>query len=307
MGILNRISLFFSKNFTVLVIIATIFAMSFKSLSILLPAVKILLAIIMFAMGLTIKPNDFVKVFKFPKALIIGILLQYTIMPALAISLISIFSLNPEIATGVILLGCVPGGTASNVMTYIAKGDLALSVGLTTISTLISPIITPLLIFFLAHSWIKIDTLNIFISISQIVLIPVILGVIINVLLKEKLHYIYPVLPTVSIISIIVIIIAVVSSNANTFTKSALLLILVVIIHNISGLFLGYYLSKIFRLDNKQCKTISLEVGLQNSALASALAILHFNPLSALPGAIYSIWHNISGSFIATRWSKKTQ
>ena len=306
MGILNRTSLFFSNNFTVLVILATISALCFKSLSILLPAVKILLAIIMFAMGLTIRPNDFVKVFKFPKALIIGILLQYTIMPALAVSLILIFSLNPEIATGVILLGCVPGGTASNVMTYIAKGDLALSVGLTTISTLISPIVTPLLIFFLAHSWIKIDILNIFISISQIVLIPVILGVILNLLIKEKLNYIYPALPTVSIISITIIIIAVVSSNASAFTKSAFLLIFVVIIHNIAGLFLGYYLSKILRLDNKQCKTISLEVGLQNSALASALAILHFNPLSALPGAIYSIVHNISGSFIATRWSKKT-
>ena len=307
MDILSRTSLFFSKYFTVLVILATIFALSFKSLSILLPAVKILLAIIMFAMGLTIKPHDFLKVFKFPKALITGLILQYTIMPAIAILLILVFSLNPELATGVILLGCSPGGTASNVMTFISKGDLALSVGLTTISTLISPIVTPLLIFFLAHSWIEIDALNIFISISQIVLIPVIFGVIINILLKEKIHYIYPALPTVSIVSIIVIIIAVVSSNANTFAKSAFILIFVVIIHNISGLFLGYYISRILRLNNKQCKTISLEVGLQNSALASALAVLHFNPLSALPGAVYSIWHNISGSFIATRWSKKTQ
>ena len=303
-AIFKRISTFFSTYFTVLVILATICAISFKGLSILLPAVKVLLSIIMFAMGLTIKPYDFIKIFKFPKALLLGIILQYTVMPCIAILLIATFPLNSEIATGVILLGCSPGGTASNVMTYIAKGDVALSVSLTTFSTLISPIVTPLLIYLLAHSWITIDVLNIFFSISQIVLIPVILGIIINVLLKDRVNFIYPTLPTISIISIIIIIIAVVAANTITFNKSDFLLIIVVILHNIFGLLLGYYISKLFKLDIKQCRTISLEVGLQNSALASTLAVLHFNPLSALPGAIYSIWHNISGSYIATKWAK---
>ena len=261
----------------------------------------------MFAMGLTIKPYDLIRIFTFPKTLLLGIILQYTIMPGLAILLVSIFPLNPEIATGVILLGCSPGGTASNVMTYIAKGDVALSISLTASSTLISPIVTPLLIYLLAHSWITIDVLNIFFSISQIVLIPVILGIIINVLLNEKVHYIYPILPTISIISIIIIIIAVVAANTTAFNKDDILLIIVVILHNIFGLLLGYFVSKFFKLDIKQCKTISLEVGLQNSALASTLAVLHFNPLSALPGAIYSIWHNISGSYIATKWAKTSK
>ncbi|MDY6820315.1 MAG: bile acid:sodium symporter family protein [Deferribacterota bacterium] len=304
MNFISKISLISTKYFTILVILATVFALSFDELTIFLPYVKILLSLIMFAMGLTIKISDLTNVFKYPKALFLGIVLQYTIMPCAAFFLITLFPVNPEIAIGVMLLGCSPGGTASNVMTFIAKGDIALSIGLTTISTLLSPFITPLLTYFFVHSWVDINISSMFFSISQIVLVPVILGILINRLFEEKIYHILPVLPTISIWSIIIIIMAVVSSNNYISVRYVALLICLVVIHNVFGLILGFYISKVFKLKKKQCKAISIEVGMQNSALAATLAVLHFNPLSALPGAIYSIWHNLSGSFLASIWGR---
>ena len=258
--------------------------------------ITILLGIIMFGMGMTLKFEDFRLIFQKPKEVLIGALAQFTIMPLIAFLIVKIFSLPPELAIGVILVGTCPGGTASNVITFLAKGDVALSVSMTMLTTILSPVITPLLMLMLAGEWIEISLTDMMISICQVVILPVILGIIINTVLRNMIKNFIKYLPLISILAIILIVGGVVAVNATKIKEVGLIIAVAVVLHNILGYGLGFLIAKIFKMNLNKAKAISIEVGMQNSGLATSLAITHFGIAAAIPGAIFSVWHNISGS-----------
>lgn len=305
MKALIKLSTFIGNTFAVWVILfaALSFALpgGFTWIS---PYINLLLGIIMFGMGLTLKFKDFKQVITAPKEVITLVVAQYTIMPLLAVGLVFLFQLPPEIAIGVILVGCSPGGTSSNVMTYLAKGNMALSVTATSVSTLLAPIVTPALTLLLASAWLPVSFSAMFISIIQIVLVPIALGVAVQYLLGSKVEQAIGVLPLISVIGIIGVITAVVSNNVENILASGLLIFAVVILHNLLGYLVGFLLGKVLRFDLRDTKTLSIEVGMQNSGLAATLAATHFSPIAAVPGALFSVWHNISGS-LAANWLSK--
>ncbi|WP_026561816.1 bile acid:sodium symporter family protein [Bacillus sp. J37] len=270
------------------------------------PHISLLLGIIMFGMGLTLSLKDFKAVFQAPKSVIIGVVAQFTIMPLLAFLLATIFQLPPEVAVGVILVGCCPGGTASNVMTFLAKGNTALSVAVTSISTLLAPILTPALTLLFASKWLPVSAGSLFLSIVQIVLVPIILGIIVNLLFKKQVEKSISVLPLISVIGIVAVASAVVAVNSAKIAETGLLIFSIVVLHNGLGLLIGFLLAKALKLNFADQKAVSIEVGMQNSGLGAALAVAHFSPLSAVPSAIFSVWHNISGPLLATWWGKRT-
>ena len=263
------------------------------------PQITILLSVIMFGMGMTLRVEDFKEIFKRPRDVLIGLLAQFMIMPLLAFGLAKIFNLPAELAAGVILVGTCPGGTASNVMTYLARGDLALSVSITMASTILAPIITPLLTWQLAGAWIEISLADMMISILKIVVAPIVLGIIINHFFGDFVKRVVKFLPLVSIIAILLIIGGVVAVNAEKILETGLLIMLVVVLHNLCGYGLGFGAAKIFNMNIAKAKAVSIEVGMQNSGLAVSLAMIHFGAAAAIPGAIFSVWHNISGSLLA--------
>lgn len=263
--------------------------------------INYLLMIVMFGMGLTIKPNDFAIVFKRPKEVIIGSIAQFTIMPSLAFILGKGFGLEDALLVGVVLVGTCPGGTSSNVMSYLAKADVALSVGLTTVSTLVAPILTPAITYLLLKTTVEIDAFAMFLSIIKVVIIPIGLGFIINKLFSELTEKISKILPLVSVIAIVMIVASVVSANSQKILTTGAIVFVVVILHNCGGYALGYLIAKALKLPIIKRKTIAIEVGMQNSGLASGLATSAFPNLAmaTVPGAIFSVWHNISGAIIA--------
>ncbi|WCD79009.1 bile acid:sodium symporter family protein [Pseudomonas sp. TUM22785] len=258
-----------------------------------------LLGLIMFGMGLTLKTEDFREVARRPLRVLIGVLAQFLIMPGLAWLLCQVLRLPPEVAVGVILVGCCPGGTASNVMTWFARGDLALSVAITAVTTLLAPLVTPALIWLLASAWLPVQFGALFMSILQVVLLPIALGLIAQRLLSVRVRHLVEVLPLVSVVSIVVIVAAVVAASQAKIAESGLLIMAVVVLHNGLGLALGYLAGKVFGLPLAQRKTLAIEVGMQNSSLGAALASAHFSPLAAVPSALFSVWHNLSGSLLA--------
>lgn len=263
-----------------------------------------LLGLIMFGMGLTLSKADFAEVFRRPITVLIGVLGQFIIMPALAWVLATVLALPPEVAVGVILVGCCPGGTASNVMTFLARGDLALSVAITSVTTLLAPIVTPALIYLLASQWLEVSAAAMFWSIVQVVIIPLLLGLLVQKLLGERVKAGVQVLPLVSVAAIVAIVAAVVALNQERIATTGLQIFAVVVLHNGLGLLLGYLLAKLSGLTVAQRKTLSIEIGMQNSGLGVALATAHFSPLAAVPSAIFSVWHNISGPIIATIYQR---
>ena len=269
-------------------------------------AINPMLGVIMFGMGLTLSPQDFRIVFSRPKDIIIGCLAQFTIMPLLALGLSWAFALPKELALGVILVGCCPGGTASNVITYLAKGDLALSVGMTATSTLIAPLITPLLVWLLAGTMVEVDTIGMLLSIVYVVIAPIAVGLVFQRYLPKFTKSIVPYLPAFSSVVIAFVVGIVVSHNADRLLVGGMLVVLVVMLHNLCGLSLGYIIGRLLGLADAKRRAISIEVGMQNSGLASSLATLHFAafPLATIPGAIFSVWHNISGALVARIYSK---
>lgn len=271
------------------------------------PYVPILLGIIMFGMGLTLSLKDFKLVFSQPKAVVIGVVGQFVIMPGLAFALAKGLNLAPEIAVGVILVGCCPGGTASNVMTFLSKGNTALSVAVTSITTLLAPIVTPALIYLLASEWVEVSASSMFLSVVKIVLVPIILGIIVKMVIRNQEEVIQSTMPIVSVVGIIAIVASVVSNSRDQILTTGLLIFAVVILHNGLGLLLGFLAAKLFKLDYASQKAISIEVGMQNSGLGATLAMLHFSPLAAVPSAIFSFWHNISGPLLATYWGRKAE
>lgn len=256
----------------------------------------------MFGMGLTISVEDFKAVFTHPKEIVIGCIAQYSIMPLAAWLLSVLLNLSPDLAVGVILVGCCPGGTASNVITYIAGGDVSLSVGMTIVSTLLAPVMTPLLTYWLAGAWVDVSLMAMVLSVVKVILIPVLLGIAVHRLLGVRMKKISSLVPLISVVAIVMIIAGIVANNVEKILTCGLLVLGVVILHNFLGLALGLLVSKLFRVDYDKATAIAIEVGMQNSGLAVSLATANFaaNPLATLPGAIFSVWHNISGSIFAS-------
>ena len=262
---------------------------------------SVFLGVIMFGMGLTIRMEDFRAIFSRPKEVVIGAVAQYTIMPVIAWLLCKVMNLPADLALGVILVGCCPGGTASNVITYIAGGDVALSVGMTIVSTLAAPVMTPFLVYILAGAWVEVSFWAMVISVVKVVLVPVLLGILINWVWGKQIQKISEILPLISVVSIVMIISGIVAVNAEKILSCGLLVLGVVVLHNLCGMGIGLGAAKILHIEYDKATAIAIEVGMQNSGLAISLATANFvaNPLATLPGAIFSVWHNISGSLFA--------
>ncbi len=305
---LVKISQFFGKTFALWVLFAAALAFFLPGQFLWIgPYISILLGIIMFGMGMTLTLNDFGEVFRQPKSVLIGVLSQFIVMPLLAYALAKGLNLPPEIAIGVILVGSCPGGTSSNVMTFLAKGNTALSVAVTSVSTLLAPILTPAIIYVLASEWLEVSASDMFMSVVKIVLVPIILGLIVQFFLKEQAKKSADIMPLVSVIAIVMIVMAVVAGSKEKIIESGLLIFAVVILHNGLGYLFGFLIAKMFKLNYADQKAISIEVGMQNSGLGAALAAAHFSPLAAVPSAIFSFWHNISGPLLATYWARKAK
>lgn len=270
-------------------------------------AINPMLGIIMFGMGLTLSSQDFKVVLYRPKDIIIGCLTQFIVMPLLAWALAYLFALPKELALGVILVGCCPGGTASNVITYLAKGDLALSVGMTTVSTLLAPFLTPMLVWLLAGTMVDVDTVGMLMSIVYVIILPITCGLLCQRYLSNITKRVVPYLPALSSVVIAMVVGVVVSHNADRLLVGGMIVVLVVMLHNVLGLSFGYLLSRLFHLPRQKCVAVSIEVGMQNSGLASSLATLHFAayPLASIPGAVFSVWHNISGALVAKLYQRR--
>lgn len=304
----QTISNFANKYFALITIIIAILAFNLPNQFIWLNScISILLGIIMFGMGLTMKPLDFKLVLTKPLPVIIGVLIQFTIMPLSAFFIAKLLNLPPTIAAGIILVGCVPGGTASNVMVYLAKGNVPLSIAMTSLSTMLAPILTPTLLYLLADQWMPVNPFAMFLSIIQVIIIPIILGLIMQKFLPVLVEKSVPAMPFVSVIAISGVVAAVVSGNTKNIATAGILVFVTVILHNLSGLFLGYLIAALLRLDVQTRRAISIEVGIQNAGLGVSLANTHFAalPLTALPGAVAVVTHVINGSILATIWSRK--
>ena len=306
MKYLSKLSDFASKYMALLVIIVAAIALfEPSSFTWVAPKITILLGIVMFGMGMTLKLRDFRLVFQRPRDVFIGVLAQFTIMPMLAWCLAKAFSLPPELAAGVILVGTCPGGTSSNVMTYLARGDVALSVSVTMTTTILAPIVTPLLTWWLAGAWVDISLTAMMLSILQVVILPIVLGILLNSLFEAQIQKAVKILPLVSVLAIVLIAGGVVSVSSQRIMETGLLITVVVMCHNLLGYGIGFLLAKACRMNMAKAKAISIEVGMQNSGLATSLAMLHFGAAAAIPGAIFSVWHNISGSLVANYLSGK--
>ncbi len=303
-----RFTQFIQKTFALWVIIFAALALWQPEFFVWLKAyIPWILGIIMLGMGMTMTVDDFKGVLQSPKAVLIGVVAQFVVMPGLAYALCKLFNLPPEIAVGVILVGCCPGGTASNVITYMAKGNVALSVACTSVSTLLAPVLTPAIFYLLASQWLKIDAASMFISILQVVLLPIVIGLILRTWLKRQVESYIQVMPLVSVIAIVAIVAAIIGGSKAAILQSGLLILAVVILHNGLGYLLGFTAARFFKLPYADSKAIAIEVGMQNSGLGVALAAVHFaaSPITAVPSAIFSLWHNISGPALATYWASK--
>jgi len=301
---------FIQKTFALWVLLFALLAMLSPNTFIWLKSyIPWMLGIIMFGMGMTMTLADFKGVMQSPKAVLIGVAAQFIVMPSLAFMLCKLFNLAPEIAIGVILVGCCPGGTASNVITYMAKGNTALSVACTSVSTLLAPLLTPAIFYLLASQWIEINAWSMLTSILQVVLLPIVLGLIVRGILKHNIQYYMPAMPLISVVAIVAIVAAIIAGSKGQILESGLLILAVVMLHNGLGYLLGYWASRLFKLPYADGKAIAIEVGMQNSGLGVALAAVHFaaSPITAVPSAIFSLWHNISGPALATYWASRHQ
>lgn len=299
-----------SKYIGVLVILISLFA--FLSPSMFEWATtytSLLLGFAMFGMGMTINAPDFKNILKHPKDVFIGCLAQFLVMPLISYLLAVTFNLPTPIAIGVILVGCCPGGTASNIITHIAGGDTTLSVSMTVVSTLLCPILTPLWIYMLAGQWVDVSIFSMITSVVKVVLVPIILGIIINYKMKNKKEYLSSVMPLVSVVSVLLLIAGIVASNKEQLLICGSTVFIIVILHNIIGMVLGFTIAKLFKMDLPKSTAVCVEVGMQNSGLAVSLALSNFatQPLCAVPGAIFSIWHNISGGILASIMKKRSE
>ncbi len=263
--------------------------------------VNTLLMIVMFGMGLTLKIEDFAMVFRHPKDILLGCVAQFTIMPLLAFGLGKIFGLEAGLLAGVILVGTCPGGTSSNVITFLSKGDVALSVGMTSVNTLLAPFLTPAITWLLLRTSVTVDVAAMFMSIIKVVIVPIALGFVINKLFGKYTEKLIDGLPAVSVTAITLIVAAVVSHNAEKIMGTGAIVFVIVILHNLLGYAVGFLVGVLLKLPLAKKKALSIEIGMQNSGLATSLAGTAFPDLAmaTVPGAIFSVWHNISGAILA--------
>lgn len=277
------------------------------SISALGPTIPWGLGVIMFFMGVTLTLPDFTRIAKRPWVVLLGTGSQFIVMPLAGWLIAQMLGLPPALAIGVILVGCAPGGTASNVVTYLAKGDVALSVSVTTVSTLLAPLLTPILTLWLAGSYMDVSAGSMMVSIVQTVLLPVIGGVVVRALFSRLIDVLGPILPWLSTIAIAYVVAVVVAGSAGSLLQAGALVFVAVVLHNGIGLLLGYLAARVAGLDTAARRALSFEVGLQNSGLASSLAQTHFpaEPTAALPGAVFSVWHNVSGAILAAFFARR--
>ena len=309
MKVFEAVSSFVGKYMAVIVFVLA-------ALSLLVPAsglwvqtgwINPLLMVVMFGMGLTLKMEDFRYVFRHPKDMLIGCVSQFTVMPLLAFGLGRAFRLDAALLTGVVLVGACPGGTASNVITYLAGGDVALSVGMTSVNTLLAPILTPAITYLFLHASVAVDVWSMFLSIVQVVIIPIALGLLINRFWGKHTRQAVRILPLVSVTAICLIVMAVVSHNAERILSTGAVVIAVVILHNLLGYACGFGLGRLLKLDAARTRALSIEIGMQNSGLATSLAGSAFPSLAmaTVPGAVFSVWHNISGAILANLFRRR--
>lgn len=308
MKVLQKISDFFGKYMAVIVLVIAALALFVPKSCLWIQTswVNYLLMIVMFGMGLTLKLEDFKIVLTRPKDIIVGCIAQFTIMPLLAFALGKIFGLEAGLLAGLVLVGTCPGGTSSNVMTYLGKGDVALSVGMTSVNTLLAPLLTPAITYLLLRTSITVDVLSMFLSIIKVVIIPIALGFIINKFWGKYTQKATNILPMISVIAITMIVAAVVSHNAEKILSTGIIVFVIVILHNLLGYACGYGVGMLMKAPLAKKKAMSIEVGMQNSGLATSLAGTAFPDLAmaTVPGAIFSVWHNISGAILANVFNR---
>ncbi|MFC3996981.1 bile acid:sodium symporter family protein [Nocardiopsis sediminis] len=306
MALLTRIAEATGRWFAALILIGLVAGLVVPGQAAqLAPWIPVLLGVIMFGMGLSLRPSDFAIVLTHPRAVLVGIVAQYVIMPLLGFGVAWALGLPAMLTVGMILVGAAPGGTASNVIVYLARGDVALSVAMTSISTLLAPVLTPLLVLWLAGSTLPVDATGLVVSILQVVLGPVLAGVIVRLVAGRFVERVLPLLPLVSVGGIVLVVAGVVGANSESVLSAGPLVALAVILHNGLGLALGYGAARITGLPETARRAVSVEVGMQNSGLAATLAAGHFAPLAALPAALFSVWHNLSGALLATYWARR--
>ncbi len=269
------------------------------------PAIVPLLGVVMFGMGATLTTASFAEALRRPGTVALGVALQYLVMPAAGWVAATLAGLPPALAAGLILVGSCPGGTASNVICYLARGDVALSITLTAVSTLLAAWATPLLTWLWAGARVEVPVAAMMRDTAAIVLVPVALGVLANTLWHRRLARVRRAMPLVSVAAIALIIAIIVALTRERLAAVGPALAAAVALHNALGLALGYAAARILGLERRLARTLAIEVGMQNSGLGVALAAKHFGALAALPGALFSVWHNLTGSALAAWWSRR--
>ena len=306
MDFVDKVGVFVKKYMSLMVLIAAIIAYFKQEVFLwVVPNMNTMLGFIMFGMGMTLKKDDFTLILKRPKDVIFGTLAQYIIMPLGAFLVAKAFNLPGELAVGLILLGACPGGVTSNVMSFIAKGDVALSVTFTSISTLLAPIVTPAFILLFAGQWVQINALGMFISITKVVIVPIILGGICHRFFSRFTEKAIRVLPSISGLAMVLLVGGIVSANADKLTYSVIIVAFAVIVHNILGYIGGYITASKIGFDEEKRRVLSIETGMKNATLATTLAMAHFAPQAAIAPAIEGIWHAFAVSVLAIYWVNK--
>ena len=307
MSAFSKFVKFLTKYVTIWVILCAIIAYFFPT-----PfkpyggSISYALGIIMLSMGLSMTPNDFKLIFSRPKDVIIGVVTLYIFMPLVGLGIGKALGLAPMLVVGFVLLGCCPTGTTSNVMTLLAKGDKALSVTISSISTIIAPFIMPALLLFYVNQYVTIDTIGLCLSIVKIVIVPIVLGLIIHKVFEKQLPVILQIVPLFTVLAIFCIILVVVALNVERLQNVAGMAALALALYTLIGLIIGFIVSKVLRMPQDKGKAMTFVVGVQNTALAVTLAVTYFDPLAAIPAAIGVVWTTVFCSFVASLWGNKT-
>lgn len=305
---LGKIVKFITKYFSVWIILGVIAAFfnpePFKPLA---KYVPYCIMAVMLSMGLTVSVGDFKLVFSCPKDVFWGIVLRYMIMPFIALGLTKLLNLPPVLAAGLILVGCCPSGVASNVMTFLAKGDTALSITVSSINTIIAPFVTPFIFAFLVGSIVPVDANAILMDILKIVLIPVFLGAVIRAVASDFVDKIMDIIPIISVIAIFVTTSSGFALSAGSLANVALIAFVAVVMHNLLGLTTGYWAARGVGMPHFKAKALCFEIGMENGGLAMALALAHLAPLAFIPAAIFNLIHNVSGPILAGHWREKEE
>ena len=268
-------------------------------------AIVPLLGIIMFGMGITLRADDFVEIVRRPALVAVGVALQFGLMPFFAWAVGHALRLPRELLIGLVVVGSCPGGTASNVISYLAKADVPLSITLTSCSTTLAFLATPALTWAYIGHTVHVPFMEMMLSVVKIIVIPVLAGIAANTLWGKRIKAVIPYGPLFSMVAIVLVIAIIFALNRPQIATAGRLVIVAVILLNGLGLLGGYVGAKLFRFGEPQARTVAIEVGMQNSGLGVALSMAHFSALAALPSALFSVWHNLSGSLLASYWSRQ--